>query len=116
VTWGVLALLALASFRLTRFVTADALTEPWRRRLTARYPPHVEPLVDAAGQYIPGSAHQVPSRVVVFIHCTWCVGVWTSLGLLLGAHFAGILPLWQYVGFGWPAISTVAGLLGRLEA
>lgn len=115
-TWGVLALVALASYRLTHLVTSDSITEPWRQRLVERYPAHVEPIIDPTGHPVPNSARQVPHPVTVFVLCNWCVSFWTSLALVLVAHFVGLLGSWQLAGFGWLAASTVVGLLSRLEA
>lgn len=113
-TWGVLALATLASYRLARMVTADTLFEPPRSALARRFPPHARPFHDAAGQPIEGTGELVPSRIVELVNCFWCTSVWTSLLALLVAHFCGLLPSWQLVGFGWLASSAVAGLLYSL--
>ena len=113
-TWGVLALATLASYRLARMVTADTLFEPQRAALARRFPPHARPLYDAAGQPIPDTGELVPSRVAELVNCFWCASVWTSLVAVLVAHFSGLLSSWQLVGFGWLASSAVAGLLYSL--
>jgi hypothetical protein len=116
VTWTNLILLALATYRLTRLVTTDELLAGWRENLVYRFPPHVEPMRDPTGADIPGSAQQVPSRVVVLVHCDWCVSIWSALALTIAAHFAGLLDRWQLAPFVWLAASTAAGLLARIGA
>lgn len=115
-TWGVLVLAWLASYRVTRFVTTDALTESARQALVRRYPPHIVRNRNPRGEEIPNSAIPVPSTPVKFVNCPWCVGVWTSLAVVLVAHCTGLLNSWQLAGLSWLAISTAVGFLSRLEA
>lgn len=114
-TWGVLVLASLASYRLTRFVTADTITERAREWLLLRYPPRNEPLTDERGWAIDGTAHFVPHPLIAFVHCAWCVSVWTSAAVLLVAHSAGLLDSWQILVLAWLAVSTVVGFISRLE-
>jgi Protein of unknown function (DUF1360) len=116
VIWGVLVLVALASHRLTHLVTSDSITARWRERMLWRYPPTVEPMLDGAGDDIPGSARQVPHPVIVFIHCDWCVSVWVSAGVLVVTHFLGLLDSWQLAALAWLGVSSVVGFLSRLGA
>jgi hypothetical protein len=116
VTWADLLLLALAVYRVTRLITTDSLTAPWREDLVYRFPPRVEPMRAPDGSEIPGSARSVPHWVVRLVHCDWCVSIWTSLALTLAAHFAGLLDSWQLAGFVWLAASSAAGLLSRIGA
>jgi hypothetical protein len=116
VTWGVLVLVALTTHRLTHLVTSDSITARWREHLLWRFPPRVEPMIDGAGVDIPGSARQVPHPVIVFVHCDWCVSVWVAAGVLLVAHFTGLLDSWQLAGLAWPGVSSVVGFLSRLGA
>lgn len=115
-TWADLLLLALAVYRVTRLVTTDSLTAPWRENLVYRFPPRVESLRDPLGQPIENSAHNVAHWVVRLVHCDWCVSIWVALALTLAAHFAGLLDSWQLAGFVWLAESTAAGLLSRIGA
>ncbi len=114
-TWGVLVLVSLASYRLTRVVTTDELTEPLRHWVLVYFPPRQGALEDELGRPVDGTHTLVPSRPVMFVNCPWCVSVWTSLVLVLAAHFSGVLNSWQLVLLGWLAASTVVGLLTRLE-
>lgn len=115
-TWGYLVLITLTACRLTRLVTRDDITAPVRAWVVRRYPPHAEPVLDALSRPVAGSARNVPSWPAVFVHCDWCVGVWTSLGAVVVGHFVGLVPRWQVVGFAWLAISMVVGSLSRMEA
>lgn len=113
-TWGVLVLATLASYRLTRLVTADDLTEPFRYWVLLRYPPRQGHLEDEFGRPIPETARLVPSIPVQFVHCAWCIGIWTSLIVLLVVHFIGLLPSWQLAAVAWLALATGVGLLSRI--
>lgn len=115
-SWGVLVLCTLGSYRLARLVTTDELTEPLRHWTLVRFPPRRGEIEDDLGRPLPGTARLVPSLPVTLVNCTWCVGVWTTLLLVVVAHLIGVLPLWQLVLLGWPAGSTVVGLISRLEA
>jgi len=116
VIWGVLVLVTLSCHRLTHLITSDSITVRWRERLLERYPPTVEPMIGVDGQDIPGSARQVPSPVIVFVHCDWCVSIWVALALVLAVHFMGLLDSWQLAGLAWPGVSSVVGFLSRLGA
>lgn len=113
-TWGVLALATLASYRLARLVTTDTLFAPLRSALVRRFPPRSRPLRDATGAPIEGTATLAPRWPVELANCFWCASVWTSAGVLLVVHFDGMLPSWQLVGLGWLAVSAAVGLLYSL--
>jgi hypothetical protein len=98
VTWGVLALAALAAYRLARLLTTDTLSEPLRDAVARRWP-------------TVGLSPRWPTELV---NCFWCVSLWTSLLAVLLAHWAGVLDSWQLVVLGWLAAASVAGLLYRL--
>lgn len=113
-TWGVLVLAALATYRLTRLVTTDDLTEPMRHRVLVRFPPRRGALEDDLGRPIPGSSRLVPSLPVTFVNCSWCVSVWIAGIVLVAVHFAGLLPSWQLAAVAWLAVATSAGLLSEI--
>lgn len=115
-TWEAFVLMVLATYRLTRLVTTDDLTAPLRLRLAERYPAHVGPVRDSNGRAVAGSATNVPSAIVVLVHCVWCMGIWVALGAALALHFAGLCNSWTYVVLTWLAAATVVGFLSRLEA
>lgn len=99
-TWGVLALVALATYRVSRLVTTDEITEPLREYLVERYPPR---------EVAPNRL--VASWPVTFVHCSWCVSIWTSLALLVATFYLGLVPTWQLLAIAWPAVAAVAGLI-----
>lgn len=113
-TWGVLVLATLASYRLARLVTEDSLAAPLRAAVLRRYPPLSRPMRDAAGGPIEGTATLVPRWPVELVNCFWCVSVWSSAAALLAVHFLGLLPSWQLLGLAWLAVSAAAGLLYSL--
>ncbi|HWI51703.1 MAG TPA: DUF1360 domain-containing protein [Symbiobacteriaceae bacterium] len=78
-TWFELALLILASFRLTHLIVFDSIMEPIRERLGP---------VPFIGE---------------LITCYWCCGVWAS-GLLVGAHL-----IWPAISFPLILLLAVAG-------
>lgn len=67
-------LVALAAYRLTRFVVADSLLAPQRRWLFERFPPS-QGLANVFGK-------DHPSRLGQLIDCPYCIGFWIS-GLCL---------------------------------
>lgn len=73
-TWWGFVLLALASYRTTRLLGWDTITER-PRELLVRKAKH------AAGKY--------RQEVDVFLHCPWCLGFWVSLG------WWGAFEMWQ---------------------
>lgn len=92
-TWMWLVVLALATFRIVRFVVADdyPLWAPLRARITRRWPPE------------PGAWSEV-------LVCPWCSSPYIA---------AGVLVVWLYVPY-WTApvavilaFSAVAGLLAE---
>lgn len=91
VVW--LVLLALATFRLTRFVTADdyPLWVPLRRKITTKWPPN------------PGAW----SEIVV---CPWCASPYLGAGLFVWWLYwpAGLAPVAVIL-----ACSAVAGTLAE---
>lgn len=78
-TWLGLALLILASFRLTHLVVYDSIMEPIRERLGP---------VPFIGE---------------LISCHWCCGIWAS-GLLVGIYL-----VWPTVSFPLILLLAVAG-------
>lgn len=111
--------LALAAYRLTRIVTLDGFTEPWREAIFDRWPP--DP--DRAGwRYVKqhralakravGAARPPVHWIGQLIECPWCIGWWISGAVVLAAALVGSVPLPVVV---WPAVSTVVGLTGEID-
>ena len=102
-TWGVLVLATLASYRLTRLICLDEISEPWRTSLLRRFPPS-----DDRGTTV----HRWPVR---WVNCPWCVSVWTSAVLTLAVQGAGYSYGWAFDAIAWLAVAAAVGLLFRLE-
>lgn len=100
-----LVLFALAVYRLTRLVVADAIAEPLRHRLTlSAYPPGAE--VDHPRRPVWG-------WFVELVGCPWCVSVWLSAGW---AGLACLLPVRVSALLAFVlAASALAGLLSSRE-
>ena len=83
-----LAVDALATYRLTRLVVVDTITEPLRER--------------------------VPEGTFVgrLIDCPWCVGVWVGMGVALARH--AFPRQWEPVARGL-ALASAAALLTVIE-
>lgn len=94
VTALLVVLVMLSTYRLTRLVTADELSQPAREWLVSRHGPD--------------------SRLTYFIECPWCVSVWLAvpiawLGLVHRAQ------TWaQVLGLALSA-SAVTGLISSVE-
>lgn len=111
----VLVLVALAAFRLTRLATTDSNTAGLRRRLLKRFPGRTVPLYDDAGQPVPNTGTVKPHPLVVLSTCDWCLGIWTSAGVVLVAHACGIVQSWSMTCFGIGASAAIVGLLADLS-
>jgi hypothetical protein len=85
---------ALATYRLTRFVTADEITEEPRARLVA----YLE------DEGLDGLAY--------LVRCPWCVSVWISAGVIAARTFT---PRWWEPGARLLALAAVAALVAHGE-
>lgn len=103
---AVLVAIALASFRLTRLVTDDVITKPFRQWLDAF-------AWDSENRYDGGDGFTYPTARApwrTWLHglltCGWCLGVWVS---------AATYVLWDHgggVGRTIVAVGAVAGVQG----
>ena len=110
-TWLLLGVVSLATYRVARLVAVDSLSADLRRWVARRWPPFaVTEEYDETGQPQPGASVIEASLPVKLIHCVWCLSVWVALGAALGVHFAGLLPSWQWTVLLWLGASTGAGL------
>jgi hypothetical protein len=102
----------LATYRLTRLVTADVISEPARqavlRRVGAEPGPGAE---DPTAQEIVESLDR-PPRLATLVTCRWCAGVWIAAGVT-AARVIAPRP-WNHVARGL-ALSASAVLLARVE-
>lgn len=107
---------AVATYRLTRLITADEIAEPLRARwIRLAYwlehdPDGREPEVGESWQDVVEQDAQ-PPKLATFIVCRWCTGMWISLGVVFVARRFR----W------WPALadalacSAAAALVAGLE-
>lgn len=84
-------ILGLATYRITRFVTTDALFEPLRERIWKRFP--------------------VNTKVGYLFTCNWCMSFWVGSLVVLSAMIITELVI-VYAIF---AVSAIAGLLTAYE-
>jgi hypothetical protein len=85
---------ALATARLTRLVTRDRLTKPWRRRaITAAYGTRGLPDTwDAFGPTVVTDDLEAP-EIAYLLSCTWCSSLYVALVVL--ALRATVPGLWS---------------------
>lgn len=78
---------ALATYRLTRLVTRDAITKPLREKaIAAVYEAESEePGLKGHGSYAARVAWEgdAAPKVAKLITCPWCVGVWLGFGVMV---------------------------------
>ena len=86
-------ILALASYRITRFLVIDSLIAGFRQRLYVRL----------ANSSTNGNRLKkfLASKILEGISCTWCLGVWISGGVY-----------WLYTEYGLTWYLILAGLAG----
>ena len=121
-------LAALFTYRLTRLIVADSITEPIRNRILSRWPSDDtlftdEWVTDTSGepQTLSGAAvvwadvgwaPMKPSRWGELVTCAWCASVYVGALVVLGVVF---LPGWfEYVMLAG-AVSAITGLLSGWE-
>lgn len=76
---GVLAVLALASYRATRLMTDDTLTLPLRDRLYRWAWDDEHPVANReTGQLEPRPRAPLRTYVYELVTCSWCLGVWVA--------------------------------------
>jgi len=85
-------ILGLATFRLTRLVTRDAIFESARNRFWGRFPPE-------------------SSKLGYLLTCEWCLSVWLASALFVSAMISTVTVL-VATPF---ALSAIAGLLTAYE-
>jgi hypothetical protein len=110
--WLVLLVDVLATYRLTRLVTADVISEPARRvvlaKVGARAPSDLD---DPSAQEIVESMKR-PPRLATLVTCRWCAGVWIAAAVTVVRARAP--QLWSPLARGL-ALSSGAVLLARFE-
>lgn len=118
-----------ATFRLSRLVTTDSLTQLWRDRLILRSYLRAGMPAEAMEEDVPGTGTAqvmaeadieqgstattsglVP-RLAVLLVCRWCIPVEIAAGIT-AARWA-VPAVWDPIGYGLAA-ATVAGLLSAV--
>jgi hypothetical protein len=111
---GLLVIGALASYRITRLVTTDKITEPifeplrqWfeDRWIRKHYPEYVPDAVRASDEW--------QSKLAFLLSCAWCLGFWVSgmVTVILSVAYGLNYPILT-----WLAMSTVVGFLGNIDS
>lgn len=103
---ALIVILALAVYRVTRVVTVDKISDPWRKWLYAKV------------QNADPDHRSVARWAYTLLTCPFCVSVY---GALLATAFAVwlILPTWPGVGeflVAWVAIAGAVALMASADA
>lgn len=124
-----LVLDALATYRLTRLVTADVITRPLRERIVeATYRADGARVQWDDGEltvHLPGrpsvtanqwdhvpSRDDTPPKLATLVTCRWCTGMWVAMGVLVARR---LFPrAWGAVAEAL-AFSAAAALVAGLE-
>lgn len=99
-------ILALASYRLTRFVVIDTLIEGIRARIYSF-------LINRAGKE--GPLKLVWLKLYELTSCTWCAGFWVSAGLYTLYQWENPLDFSRLDAIAIFAIAGVQGMIHALE-
>lgn len=110
-----LALDAIATFRLSRFVTEDVITRPVRARLIRAAYRHrdgfVQTLSEAEWDDLPSQDDDAP-KLADFLRCYWCTSAYLAVAVLAARRF---FPReWEWIARGL-ALSAAAALIAGLE-
>lgn len=99
---------ALATFRLTVLVTADAITDRWRDWIRRRGWTY-----DAGRPELPIPVPTMLGARFRALHtlvtCPWCISIWLAAGVVIVTRL--VPDVWQYAAMAL-ALSAVAGRLG----
>lgn len=103
-----LAVDALAAYRITRLVTADVLTAGprdgvvrWAYRRAGREAIE-QPMPDVPGAWSEvAMADEDPPKLATLVTCRWCTGVWVAAAVVAARRLA---PRW------WAPIANVAAV------
>jgi hypothetical protein len=84
-----LIILALAAWRITRFLIEDHLFEPLRDRIWSKFPPE-------------------STKIGYFFSCPWCMGFWVSAVVVVLYTLVPVVALPVFTVF---ALSAIVGLI-----
>lgn len=109
----------LAVHRITRLVTADLVTRPWRTRLIrSAYERSDNELRGYALNANEASLDALPHdddlapKLATLVTCPWCVSIYAAAGVLLARRYAP--GVWRIAAYGL-ALSTASTLIANRE-
>jgi hypothetical protein len=102
----------LATYRLTRLVTADVISEPARQAVLRRVGAQPPEGADAHTAQAIVESLDDPPRLATLVTCRWCAGMWIAAGVTLARLVAP--QAWRPVARGL-ALSAGAVLIARAE-
>jgi hypothetical protein len=110
-------LITLATYRLSRLLTVDTLTEGWREAVFDRWPPDAERAARRwNGQRLvtraTGSPQPNPSLLGQVLACPWCAAVWCAAAITTATAAFTPVPL---PALTFAAAASAAGFLGALD-
>lgn len=97
-----LLILSLASFRLTRLIVFDMITEFIRS-------PFFEELIEEGEVYLVPKGNGIKKWIGELLNCYWCTGIWVSVLLFIAYVF---LPV---VGIPLVLILSIAAIAACIE-
>ena len=105
----------LATYRLTKLVVDDVITEtPRDAVIVLAYAAQGRQVPDDGCETLAEAVHADadPPKVAVLLTCPWCAGMWVALGVVVARRLAPRLwsPLARALG-----MSAAAGLLSTLD-
>lgn len=109
--WLLVLLTVLTVARLTRLITADALTEPLREWVISHRP---APAAPVTAIHAPAPPPQREDWLVYLIHCRWCASMWIAIPVAVIVYFWPTFWAVQIVLVAL-ASSHVTALLARFE-
>jgi hypothetical protein len=104
----VFVLLSLTTYRVTRLLVSDKITESVRERVAL----WAEYRWQSKHAVVDADDPEWKSKLAYFITCPWCVSIWVGGFLVLAADMVTSVPL---PALTWAATSAVTGWLASHE-
>lgn len=112
---------SIATYRLTKLITDDSITQPLRDRIIERAYENAgrgqwardvfSPTVEGDWQDIV-EADELPPKLATLITCRWCAGMWVAMFVVLARRVAP--SAWRHLS-DVLVFSAAAALLARAE-
>lgn len=106
------ALVCLATYRVTRLITADAIFDRPRDAVRWFFEGRYIRRQSEERQRELGQSDDWHSKLAYFVGCPWCVSLWVGGLITLATMLVVAVP---YPLLVWPATSAVTGLLASWE-